>query len=330
MPERKTIAVVGATGNQGSSVVKTFANLPDWTVRALTRDPSSSKAQALASSSPNITLVKGDLSDPSSLATAFDGVHAIFLNTDFWGTFHDLTSTGTDLDSAAQQAFDAEVEHGKNAVHAASKIPTLERFVYSALGPMSRASGGKYHRTFHWEAKAAVVDYIFGGEMPDLAARTSLVYLGAYNTNALIKPGPDPTAPGEYVLAVALPAEFRMPIIDPKESTGVFVRALVEDEEPGTKVLAYDRESHLTIRGAAQVWSRVTGKKVSVKRVTVKEMHKTTGAPMEVLETLDYLDEFGYMAGVEGWIEPGQLKNRAPRTRNYEEWLKGRAVEDNL
>lgn len=51
MSSRKIIAVLGATGAQGGSVVDTFTNDPTlnrhWAVRAITRDPSKEKAQKL-------------------------------------------------------------------------------------------------------------------------------------------------------------------------------------------------------------------------------------------------------------------------------------------
>ena len=50
MADRKIIAVVGATGAQGGGLVRAILADPDggFTARALTRDPSSEKAQALA------------------------------------------------------------------------------------------------------------------------------------------------------------------------------------------------------------------------------------------------------------------------------------------
>lgn len=82
MAAKKTIAVVGATGNQGSSVANTFLALPHWHVRALTRTPSSDASRSLAAR--GVEVVRGDLADPASLVEAFENAHAIFLNTEFW------------------------------------------------------------------------------------------------------------------------------------------------------------------------------------------------------------------------------------------------------
>jgi uncharacterized protein YbjT (DUF2867 family) len=311
----KTIAVIGATGNQGSSVVKTFVQLPGWHVRAITRSPSSEKAQALEALGAEV--VQADLADPASLASAFAGVHAIFVNTDFWS---DYRSTGD-----SKSAYDGEVQRGKNAADAAAAVPTLERFVYSALGPMAKASGGKYVHSYHWESKAAIVEYVESAHAGGLAGKTSVVYIGAYATNAFLQPKLDPNS-GAYAMVMPAPETTRFPIIDPTASTGPFVRALVVDEEPGTKLLAYDTDSYLSMGEVLALWSRATGKEARFVQMSLQAIHELTKVPLEILDGAGFLGEFPYTAGVEGVIEPGQLKNKVVTT-SYEEFLKTQSMD---
>ena len=49
MDAQKLILILGATGNQGGSVVESFLQDSQWRVRAVTRNTSSTKAKALAS-----------------------------------------------------------------------------------------------------------------------------------------------------------------------------------------------------------------------------------------------------------------------------------------
>jgi predicted dinucleotide-binding enzyme len=148
---KKVIVVVGATGNQGSSVARSFLNLPDWHVRCVTRKPSSSASLALASLGAEI--VQADLSDALSLSKAFSNAHAIFVNTDFWEIY--IASEKEKAQriqdkieiseiSSSEVAFEKEVLYGKNAAHTATAVPSLQRFVYSALPPMNKHSKGKY------------------------------------------------------------------------------------------------------------------------------------------------------------------------------------------
>src|SRR5450432_3843512 len=87
MAEKKIIAVVGATGAQGGGLARAILSDPDggFAVRALTRDPSSDKAKALADAGAEV--VQADIDDPDSLARAFDGAYGAFCVTFFWDHF---------------------------------------------------------------------------------------------------------------------------------------------------------------------------------------------------------------------------------------------------
>lgn len=318
---KKTIVVVGATGNQGSSVARTFLSLTTWHVRCFTRNPSSAAAESLGRLGAEV--VQGDLSDLASIRRAFAGANAIFANTDFWTTYLDpgtaanATATST---TSSKLAFDVEISHGKNIAKAAAGVgDSLEHFVYSALGPMKKHSKGKYPHSYHWDSKATIVEYI-EKEEPELARKMSVIYLGAYTTNPLLQPRWDERA-GKYMFALPMKQEARMPIIDAAESTGLFVRALVEDEEAGKKLLAYD--SYLTIAEVVEMWARVVGKEAAFVEVSIEVMHERFGIPVEVLDGPAFISEFGYMGGVERVIEPPQLKAKV-RTRPFEEWLRSR------
>ncbi|OOF90612.1 hypothetical protein ASPCADRAFT_178837 [Aspergillus carbonarius ITEM 5010] len=75
----KLITVFGATGRQGSSVVRSLLQNPDFRVRAITRTPESTKAQELASLGAEI--VKADGFNREELLLAFAGSWGAFVNT---------------------------------------------------------------------------------------------------------------------------------------------------------------------------------------------------------------------------------------------------------
>ena len=87
MTEKKTIAVVGATGAQGGGLVRSI--LADksgaYRARVLTRDPKSKKAQELAQQGAEV--VAADIDDAGSLERAFAGAHGAFCVTFFWAHF---------------------------------------------------------------------------------------------------------------------------------------------------------------------------------------------------------------------------------------------------
>ncbi len=77
---KPVIAVTMATSRQGIGVVKELCKTNKYQIRAITRNPNSSKALTL-SNLQNVEVVKGDLMDRESLKKAFEGVEAIFGNT---------------------------------------------------------------------------------------------------------------------------------------------------------------------------------------------------------------------------------------------------------
>ena len=84
MADKKIIAVVGATGAQGGGLVRAICSDPDspFSARALTRDPNSDGAKALAALGAEV--VAADIDDEASVRSAFEGAYGAFCVT-FWG-----------------------------------------------------------------------------------------------------------------------------------------------------------------------------------------------------------------------------------------------------
>jgi len=116
------IAVVGATGAQGGGVVDALLSGGRFAVRALTRNPKSERAQAMAAR--GVEVVQADLAEPETLAAAFEGAYGAFVVTNFW------EPGGID-----------EEKQGKAAVKAA-KQAGVRHFVWSTLPNCKKFSGG--------------------------------------------------------------------------------------------------------------------------------------------------------------------------------------------
>jgi hypothetical protein len=126
---KKVIAVVGATGQQGGAVVRALQAGNQFKVRALTRNPA--KHRELADE-----VAQADLNRPETLASAFAGAHGVFLVTNFG-------EAGTD-----------EVEQATVAVRAA-RDAGVKHVVWSTLPDVEAISGGKFHVP-HFTGKAKV------------------------------------------------------------------------------------------------------------------------------------------------------------------------------
>lgn len=87
MAEKKIIVVVGATGAQGSGLVRAIQGDPGggFTARALTRDVNSGRAKELAGLGAEV--VAADVDDAESLKRAFTGAYGAYCVTFFWAHF---------------------------------------------------------------------------------------------------------------------------------------------------------------------------------------------------------------------------------------------------
>jgi uncharacterized protein YbjT (DUF2867 family) len=128
--DKKLIAVIGATGQQGGGVVRALQANGQFKVRALTRNRD--KHRELADE-----VVEADLDRPETLDAAFEGAHGVFLVTNFWA------SGGTD-----------ELKQATAAVRAA-KDAAINHFIWSTLPNVEAISGSKFNVP-HFTGKAKI------------------------------------------------------------------------------------------------------------------------------------------------------------------------------
>src|ERR1700694_5991162 len=126
---KKLIAVIGATGQQGGGVLRALQASGQFKVRALTRNPD--KHRELADE-----VVAADLGKPEPLKAAFEGAHGVFLVTNF-------QEAGTD-----------ELKQATAAIRAA-KDAGVKHFIWSTLPDVEAIGGGKFNVP-HFTGKAKV------------------------------------------------------------------------------------------------------------------------------------------------------------------------------
>lgn len=192
MTDRKVIAVFGATGAQGGGVVRAIAADPDgaFAARAITRNPDSENAKALAAL--GIEVVTADADKPETLADALNGAYGAFCVTNFWEHF-----------SAEREGAQA------TAMARATKVAGLQHVVWSTLEDTRKwvplddvrlpTIAGAY-KVPHFDSKGAV-DEIFARE----AAPTTYMMAAFYWDNFIqFGMGPRAGENGELVLAMPL------------------------------------------------------------------------------------------------------------------------------
>lgn len=132
--KNRTIVVTGATGLQGSAVVRhLLAN--GWRVCALTRSPSGVKAQQLSLQGAKV--IQGNMDDPASLLPVFEGAYGVF-----------------SVQNPILSGFEGEVRQGKNVADAVRQAG-VQHLVYSSTGTGARDTGIP-----SWESKLIIEDYM--------------------------------------------------------------------------------------------------------------------------------------------------------------------------
>jgi uncharacterized protein YbjT (DUF2867 family) len=233
--DHRTVLVTGATGKQGGSVVRHMLGR-GWALRALTRDPSTRAAQALADK--GVELVRGDLEDVSSLEAAVRGVHGVYSVQDFWPV-------------GAKR----EVMQGKNLAGVAVKAG-VEHFVYSSVGGAERNSG-----IDHWDSKWEIEKHIRKLGLPATVLRPVAFMEGYY---------------GEQVEIGILQGKLFYPIRADKpyqtiasDDIGGFVALAFDRPKDSIGLELEIAGSELTGLEAAEVFSRVLGKPVQYQELPI-------------------------------------------------------------
>ncbi len=136
----RTVAVTGATGRQGSAVVRALL-VEGWPVRGVTRDPTRGRARALAAL--GVDMVRADMEDPASLDRAFHGVYGVYSVQNFMIS-----------------GLEGEVRQGRNVAEAAARAD-VEHLVYASAGTGERDTG-----IGSWESKLDVEQRLRELELP--------------------------------------------------------------------------------------------------------------------------------------------------------------------
>ncbi|XP_077987091.1 nmrA-like family domain-containing protein 1 [Glandiceps talaboti] len=142
----KVIAVFGATGAQGGSVARALLRDPQYKVRAITRNPNSPAAQALASQGAEV--IQADYGNKESLANALQGAYGCFV----------VTTTNFSLPNFEE----IEVKQGQNIADVCSVLRT--QHVVFSMKPHVRKIIGIEAR--HCDGKGRIEDYMNELELP--------------------------------------------------------------------------------------------------------------------------------------------------------------------
>jgi uncharacterized protein YbjT (DUF2867 family) len=306
MPEKKIIAVVGATGAQGGGLAR--AILADrnggFGVRAITRKPESEKAQALKNAGAEV--VAADADDPSSIRRAFTGAFGAFCLTNFWEHFSPEREL-TQARNQAQAAKDAGLQHV-----IWSTLEDTRKWVPLEDDRMPTLMG-KY-KVPHFDAKGEA-DGIFR----ELGVPTTFLLTSFYWDN-LIYFGAGPQRGPDGVLAVTFPLDDKPLSSIAVEDIGKCAYGIFKRGREFINRTVGIAGEHLTGTQMARQLTQALGQEVRYNNVP-PEVYRSFGFPGadDLGNMFQFKRDFNdYFVGARD-LEFSRSLN--PELQTFEEWL---------
>ena len=312
MAARKIIAVLGATGAQGGGLARSLLEAPDgeFAVRALTRNPWSDRARALAEAGAEV--VAADLADPDSVRRAFEGAYGAYCVTFFW---HHLSP-------------DREREEAR-ALAEAARATGLEHVVWSTLEDTRRwvpvdddrmpTLHGRY-KVPHFDAKGKADAFFRDAGVPTTFLLTSFYWDNLIHFGLGPRTGPD----GRLRLALPI-GERALPGIAAEDigrcAHGIFRRG---------PTLAGERigiaGGHLSGTQMAAGLAGALGREVLYEAVPF-EAFRSLGFPGadDLANMFRFNHEFSDAFCAARSLETSRALN--PQLQTYEQWLAAHAHE---
>jgi uncharacterized protein YbjT (DUF2867 family) len=305
MADKKTLAVIGATGAQGSGLVR--AILADtsgqFTARAITRNPASDKAKVLAAAGAEV--VAADVDDEDSLKRAFAGAYGAFCVTFFWDHF----SAEKEIEEAGKMARAAKAAGVKHVIW--STLEDTRNFM-SLDDPRMPTLHGKY-KVAHFDGKGEADQKFRDAGVPTTFLLTAFywenfIYFGA---------GPKPAGDGTFALTMPM-GNAKLPSIGVEDigkcALGVFKRPDLIGKKIGIA------GGHETGEELAAGLSRALGVPVRYNDVP-PDVYRSFGFPGA--------DDMGNMFQFKRDFNDAYVKSRSielarelnPELQSYEQWL---------
>ncbi|KAJ7675601.1 NmrA-like domain-containing protein [Mycena polygramma] len=141
----RVVAIVGATGLQGSSVLEALLKDGTFTPRAISRDPESEAAQKLKAR--GVDVVKGDTADKASLVSALRGSEGVFAVT-------------------LRNIVDAAKEAG------------VKFFILSSVPGLTKLTKGRFTQVSLYDDRAVIEEYLQASGIPNAS-----LHLGSFTEN---------------------------------------------------------------------------------------------------------------------------------------------------
>lgn len=306
MRDKKIIAVVGATGAQGSGLVRAIQSDPEagFTARALTRNPDSDKAKELKKLGAEV--VAADVDDPQSIKRAFDGAYGAYCVTFFWEHFSP-DKEKAHAQTMAEAARDAGLEHviWSTLEDTRKKVPLSDERMPTLM---------EKYKVPHFDAKGESDQFFTQAGVPTTFLLTSFYWENFINFGA----GPQRGEDGKLALTLPM-GDKKLPGIAVDDIGKCAFAIFKRGKEFHGKTVGIAGE-HLTGKQMAEAFTRALGQQVVYNDV-----------PPEVYRSFDFpgADDLGNMYQYKrdfeqdfcGARNPEFARSLNPELQTFDAWL---------
>lgn len=278
---KKILAVFGATGQQGGSVVDFLLNdvelSSQYTLRAITRDASSQSALQLKQK--NVEVVQADATKPSTLNDALTGAHTVFAMT---------------ASVSGPEPKEREFAAGK-AIADAAVAKGVQYLIFSTLPHVTKLSGGRYTKVASFDAKAEVEEYI-----RTLPVKSAFFAPGSFMQNVQSGMGAaHQTETGDFVVARHTSPSARLPLVDIVGDTGKFVGAILAEPDRYEGQTFCAATKLYSMQDMSRIMGDKAGKTVRYEQIPQEQFRGLLGAHMgdyadALIEMMLFQQDFGY------------------------------------
>lgn len=307
----KILAIFGATGQQGGSVMRHVLNDPElsktYKIRAITRHVQSEQAKRLPA---EVQVVQGDVHDRASVDAALTGAHTVFAITN--------PSFGPD-------GFDVEYSSGCRIADVAAE-KGVEYIIFSTLPSIRDISGGKYTKVTPFDVKAKIEQHIRG-----LDIKSAFFAPASFMENFQSYPfmAPRPSADGTWVMARHNSPDSRMALIDAVGDSGKFVGAILAEPDKYQGKTLCSAVGFYTMEEIVAAMSRATGKLIVYKQIPLDEFRESLPPSMAdvFVELFSYYEEFGYFGPDSERLVAWGAGNARGKLSTLEEYLEAHPLQ---
>jgi uncharacterized protein YbjT (DUF2867 family) len=302
---KKIIAVVGATGQQGGGLARAILDDPEggFAVRALTRNPSSPAAAALAAQGAEV--VAANLDDEASLRAALDGAYGAYFMTSFW-EYNDVAREQAQARAMANAAAAAGLRHV-----VWSTLPDTRDHIPLDDDRIPTLAGG--YKVPHFDSKAESDDYFREAGVPTTNLSTTFYFESFID---FFKPSRDP----DGTLALHLPmGSAPLPGIASEDIGRVAYGILERGPELAGETISVSGEN-LTGSEYAARFAKELGEEVAYRPSTLTDVRALPIPGADDLANMFfyYIEHTDYFAGARN---PEYVRTLNPRLQDFSTWL---------